>query len=163
MLHLNGRPLSLRTELLPSCEGSRNTLEMRLLPYRYITFYDRYGMPLVLKKKLILDEVFDVFYIWIEGDLFITAVQHSPGLKSLRHCARDFGLHYDLLWDSSRQWRRQVRRPAIIEVANNQSISCSSSGFLSNTKKVEHITLVLKSLHWLPVCQHRAYYLSVKH
>ena len=33
----------------------------------------------------------------------------------------------------------------------NQSQSCSS--FLNDTKKIEHIIPVLKSLHWIPVCQ----------
>ena len=34
-----------------------------------------------------------------------------------------------------------------------QLIQNAAATVLANTKKVEHITPVLKSLHWLPACQ----------
>ena len=34
-----------------------------------------------------------------------------------------------------------------------QLIQNAADQVLTNTKKVDHITPVLKSLHWLPVCQ----------
>ena len=33
-----------------------------------------------------------------------------------------------------------------------QLVQNAAARVLTNTKKVEHITSVLKSLHWLPVC-----------